>query len=96
MIYEMYVQIRDVYKANKDGVSVFIRTDRRGIFPTAEGQGGQVPAAVGQSGQQGNVSGRFFSSSYEEGISTPQKFIEILYYYTKIDSLFPSVYVTPP
>lgn len=28
-------------------------------------------------------------------VSTPQKFIEILYYYTKIDSLFPSVYVTP-
>lgn len=55
MIYEMYVQIRDVYTANKDGVSVFIRTDRRGIVPSAEGQGKQVGAAVGPSGQQRDV-----------------------------------------
>lgn len=65
MIYEMYVQIRDVYTANKDGVSVFIRTDRRGILPSAEGQGEQVRAAVGQSGQQGDVSERLFFSSCE-------------------------------
>jgi hypothetical protein len=91
MIYEMYVQIRDVYTANKDGVSVFIRTDGRGILPRAS-RWGQLWA---RQASKGTSLGDFFFLLPMKKVSTPQKFIEILYYYTKIDSLFPSVYVTP-
>lgn len=39
MMYEMYVQIRDVYTANKDGVSVFISIAGTGILCSTEGTG---------------------------------------------------------
>lgn len=45
MMYEMYVQIRDVYTANKDGVSVFISTARTGILYRGTGAKGQLRAA---------------------------------------------------
>jgi hypothetical protein len=42
MMYEIYVQTRDVYTANKDGISIFISTTRMGILPSAEGQDQKV------------------------------------------------------
>lgn len=49
MMYEMYVQTRDVYTANKDGVSIFISTAGTGeSFPVREpGTGLEEGAAKG-------------------------------------------------
>lgn len=47
MMYEMYVQIRDVYTANKDGVSVFISTAGTGILSSTRAKGRDQGAAEG-------------------------------------------------
>lgn len=48
MMYEMYVQTRNVYTPNKDGVSIFIRTHRKGLLSgKSEGQGELVLTADG-------------------------------------------------
>lgn len=48
MMYEMYVQTRNVYTPNKDGVSIFIRTERKGLLSgKSEGQAESVETAEG-------------------------------------------------
>lgn len=81
MMYEMYVQTRNVYTPNKDGVSIFIRTHRKGLLSgKSEGQGESVLTAEG--GWPQGVSGtqaskgmslgdvQHFFSSYEEVINS--------------------------
>lgn len=80
MMYEMYVQTRNVYIPNKDGVSIFIRTDRKGLLSgKSEGQAESVDIAEG-GWPQGNCGTQAskgmslrdvrFSSSYEEVINS--------------------------
>lgn len=66
-------------------------------FPYLSGhtEGESFPVQRASQASKDMSLGDYFFLLLLKKVSTPQKFIEILYYYTKIDSLFPSVYVTP-
>lgn len=79
-MYEMYVQTRNVYTPNKDGVPIFIRTHRKGLLSgKSEGQGELVLTAEGgwPQGTSGTQASKgmslgdvHFFSSYEEVINS--------------------------